>query len=61
MSENVIYQIVFIGNFAKVTAVDEATGTEICLAAPKNTPVETLKDAAKRKLAYVMHKNKQSS
>lgn len=57
----IIYQIIVIGNYAKVTAVDEATGLEVSLAAPKNTPVEALKAAARKKLTFVMNKNKQSS
>ena len=57
----ILFQIVTIGNSVKVTAVDEATGTEFSLVVPRNTPMLSLKLAAKRKLAYVMNKNKQSS
>lgn len=59
--KGIIYQVVVIGNFAKVIAVDEATGTEVSLVAPKNTPLPSLKAAAARKLNYVMQKNKQTS
>ncbi len=55
----ILFQIITIGNAVKVIAVDEATGTEISLMAPRNTPLPSLKAAAQRKLAYVMNKNKQ--
>lgn len=55
----ILFQIIRIGNAVKVIAVDEVTGTEISLIAPANTPLVSLKAAAKKKLAYVMNKNKQ--
>ena len=56
--EGIIYEIVTLGNVSKVTAVDTATGTEVSLVVPKNTPLPSIKAAAKRKLEYVLNKNK---
>lgn len=58
--EEILIQIVAIGNALKVTAVDAQTGTEVSFMAPKNTPMLSLKMMAKKKLAYVMNKNNQS-
>lgn len=57
--EEILIQIVAIGNALKVTAVDAQTGTEVSFMAPKNTPMLSLKMMAKKKLAYVMNKNNQ--
>ena len=56
--DGIIYEIVTLGNVSKVTAVDTATGTEVSLVVPKNTPLPSIKAAAKRKLEYVLNKNK---
>lgn len=57
--EEILIQIVAVGNALKVTAVDAQTGTEVSFMAPKNTPMLSLKMMAKKKLAYVMNKNNQ--
>lgn len=58
-SQEILYQIVAVGNAVKITAVDPETGTEVSVAAPRNTPLPSLKAAAVKKLAYVINKNKQ--
>lgn len=55
----ILFQIITIGNAVKIIAVDETTGTEVSLMAPRNTPLSSLKATARKKLAYVMNKNKQ--
>ena len=55
--DEILLQMVAIGNALKVTAVHAATGTEVSFMAPKNTPMLSLKMMAKKKLDYVMRKN----
>lgn len=57
--DEILIQMVVIGNALKVTAVHAATGTEISFMAPKNTPMLSVKMMAKKKLEYVMKKNNQ--
>ena len=57
--DEILIQMVAIGNALQVTAVHAATGTEISFMAPKNTPMLSVKMMAKKKLEYVMKKNNQ--
>lgn len=41
--DEILLQMVAIGNALKVTAVHAATGTEVSFMAPKNTPMLSLK------------------
>ncbi len=59
-AEGIFFEMTVIGNSVKVVAIDSKTGTEAILIAPKNTPVFSLKENAKRKLRYVMNKKGQS-
>lgn len=59
-NDEILMQMVAIGNALKVTAIHAATGTEISFMAPKNTPMMSLKMMARKKLEYVLRKNNQS-
>ena len=53
---DVIFEIRRIGTVAKATAVDIATGTEVSVTGPANAAEFSLREAARRKLAYVLRK-----
>jgi hypothetical protein len=52
----VLIEIVTLGDYAKVMAIDSATGTEVSIIGPKNAHRAGLKAAALRKLDYVLNK-----
>lgn len=52
----ILFEIVAFGNVVKVIAVDAATGTEVSIQGPANAGEAALKNAALRKLDYVMSK-----
>jgi hypothetical protein len=54
---DVFIEIATLGNFAKVTAIDSATGTEVCVTCPANASRATMEAAAVNKLEYVLKKN----
>lgn len=54
--DGIYFEVTVVGNFVKATAIDAKTGTEASIIAPRNTPVFSLKENAKRKLKYVMDK-----
>ena len=56
----ILIEIVTIGAYAKVVAIDAATGTEISLAGPADADRSTLEAAAVRKLQFVLNKQKAS-
>lgn len=58
---DVFIEIVTLGNFAKVTAIDSVTGTEVCVTGPSTAPRATLEAAAINKLEFVLKKNNQPS
>ena len=51
----VFIEIVTLGAYAKASAIDSATGTEVSVTGPANDPA-SLKAAALRKLDYVLKK-----
>jgi hypothetical protein len=55
----ILIEIVTIGAYAKVTAIDAATGTEVSITGPADADRITLETAAIRKLQFVL--NKQSA
>ena len=55
----VLIEIVTVGAYAKVSALDPETGTEVSVTAPANLDEVILKEAAIRKLEFVL-KKKQS-
>jgi hypothetical protein len=52
----VLIEIAILGTYAKVTAIDSASGTEVSVTAPANAPRTTLHAAAINKLEFVMNK-----
>ena len=55
----VLIEIVTVGAYAKVAAIDSATGTEVSITGPADAERSTLEAAALRKLKFVL--NKQTS
>jgi hypothetical protein len=56
----VLIEITTIGAYAKVAAIDAATGTEISITGPANADRATLEAAAIKKLEYVLTKRSQA-
>jgi hypothetical protein len=56
MDGEILVEFVIRGNFAKVTAIDAATGLEAAITGPANAPRATLVEAARRKLDYLRRK-----
>jgi hypothetical protein len=54
----VFFEIVTIGAFAKVSAIDPVTGTEVSIIAPAGGDEAILKAVALRKLDYMLNKTK---
>ena len=52
----ILIEIVTIGAYAKVTAIDAATGTEVSTTGPADADRVTLEAAAIRKLQFVLNK-----
>jgi hypothetical protein len=53
---DVFIEIVTIGTYAKVTAIDSQTGVEVSIAGPANADRSSLEAAAVAKLEYVLKK-----
>lgn len=52
----VLIEITILGTYAKVTAIDSASGTEVSVMGPANAPRAGLQATALKKLEYVMSK-----
>ncbi|HEY4265221.1 MAG TPA: hypothetical protein VGM72_07880 [Micropepsaceae bacterium] len=52
----VLIEIVTLGTFSKVTAIDSATGTEVSVTGPANGSRASLEAAALSKLKFVLKK-----
>lgn len=52
----VIFEIRRIGAVAKATAIDVETGIEVSVTGPANAAEFSLREAARRKLVYVLAK-----
>lgn len=52
----VLIEMIQVGNAVKVTAVDAATGTEVCIVGAPGLGEEILKRNAVNKLNYVLRK-----
>lgn len=52
----VLVEIVVLGAYAKVTAIDAATGTEVSVTGPAAADQRALRAAAIRKLEFVLKK-----
>jgi hypothetical protein len=57
----ILIEIVTIGAYAKVVAIDAATGTEISTTGPADADRSTLEAAAIRKLQFVLNKQRAES
>ena len=55
---DIFIEIVTIGAYAKVSAIDSATGMEISVTGPADAHRSTLEAAAIRKLQFVLNKQK---
>lgn len=59
--ENIIVEMIPVGNFIKVSAVCERTGTEVSIVGDPKTSKSVLEATAVKKLRYVMSKKANSS
>ena len=57
----ILIEIMTIGAYAKVVAIDASTGTEISITGPADADRSTLEAAAVRKLQFVLNKQKTKS
>ena len=55
-NREIIFEIITIAAYAKVTAIDVATMTEGTIQGPRNTPEPILRQNALKRLEYVMRK-----
>jgi hypothetical protein len=53
---DVLIEIVTLGTFAKVTAIDSVTGTEVSVTGPSSASRASLEAAAISKLQFVLKK-----
>ncbi len=53
----VLFEVIRMGNSAKVTAIDGETGTEVSIIGPANSTLYSLKANAMRKLMNAMGKD----
>ena len=58
VDREIIFEIRRIGMVAKATAVDVATGVEASVTGPGNATEFSLREAARRKLAYVLERRR---
>jgi hypothetical protein len=54
----VLIEIITVGAYAKVSAIDAETGTEVSVTAPANLDELILREAAIKKLEYVLKKKR---
>ena len=52
----VLFEMMRVGNYMKVVAVDAATGTEVSISGPASAPVEALKRQALNRLIFVLRR-----
>ena len=57
-ASEVLFEFRFIGNAVQVSAIDTETGTEISMVGDSRAGEAALKQAAVRKLAFVLAKNR---
>ncbi|HEY9163697.1 MAG TPA: hypothetical protein VIN57_03715 [Magnetovibrio sp.] len=58
LGREVLLEMHRVGNALRVTAIDPVTGTEVIMVADPRQSMETIKQLAARKLAYVIDKNR---
>lgn len=61
MRLSIILEITRIGNFQKVTAVDEVSGKEVSFMAPLNAMRSDIEKLARAKLLYVLNRKSAES
>lgn len=61
MRLSIILEITRIGNFQKVTAVDEISGKEVSFMAPINAMRSDIEKLARAKLLYVLNRKSAES
>jgi hypothetical protein len=61
MGRGIILEIMRMGNAQKVTAVDEATGTEVSFIAPLTASRLQIERLAQAKIAYVVNRKSADS
>lgn len=54
MDEGVLYEIQWLGNSARVSAIDPKTGIEATIVAPASATEYEMKALARRKLVYLL-------
>jgi uncharacterized protein DUF6898 len=59
--EGVIIEMIAIGRYVKVTAVDVESGREVSIVGDPRRSEKALRDTALRKLKYVMNKRETGS
>ena len=57
----VFIEITTLGRYAKASAIDSATGTEVSIMGPANADRGGLEAAAMRKLQFVLNKREEKS
>jgi hypothetical protein len=57
----VLFELIRVGSYVKVSAVDENTGTEVSIVGDPKRSTEVLKQAALRRLRYVMEKERKKA
>ncbi|WP_119421549.1 DUF6898 family protein [Desertibaculum subflavum] len=60
MDDGVLYEIQWLGNSARVSAIDPKTGVEATIVAPANATEFDMKALARRKLVYLLNRRKKS-
>ena len=61
MRLSIILEITCIGNFQKVTAIDEISGQEVSFMAPLNAMRSDIEKLARAKLLYVLNRKSAES
>ena len=56
LGREIFIEIVTVGTFAKVSAIDSETGIEVSITGPANADRDTLEAAAVAKLEYMLKK-----
>jgi len=56
VDREIFIEIVTVGTFAKVSAIDSETGTEVSITGPANADRSTLEAVAVAKLEFVLKK-----
>jgi hypothetical protein len=54
--KEILFEIIYVGNLARITAIDPDTGTEVVIQGPASAGEMVLKQNAARKLLYVLNK-----